>query len=126
MVSPTTRGRRNRHSKPMKASTARGGRGTRQPIPEERLKGRRLGTVSGSRGTASPVMPVKRATWDTLAEDGGLHVLGVGVEDVVVTGEPSEDHDVRFGDGTSGRSEFLTDGEIFEEDTGMSAHEGVG
>ena len=68
----------------------------------------------------------EEAVGDALAEDGSLHVIGVGVEDVVVTGETSEDHDVRFSDGASGRSELLTDGEILEEGAGMSAHEGVG
>ena len=62
MVSPTESAERKRHSKPMKASTASGDRGTRQPRPEERQSGRRSGTESGSRSVASPVTPTKRAT----------------------------------------------------------------
>jgi hypothetical protein len=42
-----------------------------------------------------------------------FHVFGVGVEDVVVAGEPGEDDDVGVGDGPSGRGEL--DGEILEE-----------
>jgi hypothetical protein len=44
-----------------------------------------------------------------------FHVFGVGVEDVVVAGEPGEDDDVGLGDGPSGKGELLADGEILEK-----------
>src|SRR5882672_1443135 len=52
IVSPIRVGFRNRHSKPMNASTTRGGWGTRQPRPEDRQSGSRSGIVPGSPGRA--------------------------------------------------------------------------
>src|SRR5262249_5636266 len=63
IVSPTRRGRRKRHSNPMKARTTRGGRGTRHPSPEERQRGRRSGTRPSSRALTSSVSPVNSVTW---------------------------------------------------------------
>ena len=45
-------GFKNRHSKPMNASTTRGGWGTRQPRPEDRQSGRSSGIVPGAPGRA--------------------------------------------------------------------------
>ena len=56
MVSPTRSGARTCHSKPMKASTASGGFGTRHPSPVVKQSGRRSGTSAASSG-GSRVMP---------------------------------------------------------------------
>ena len=50
----------------------------------------------------------------TLPELGGLHVLGVGVEHVVVAAEASEDHDVGLGDGATGRLVLLVQLDLIE------------
>ena len=52
MVSPTRTGSIACHSKPMKASTASGGCGTRQPRPVVRQSGRISGTAPASRGSS--------------------------------------------------------------------------
>src|SRR5712691_1142102 len=72
MVSPTRMGRRKRHSKPMKASTASGGRGTRHPSPEERQSGSRSGTSPGSRGAVVRASPLKSATWASVTVMPGV------------------------------------------------------
>ena len=77
---------------------------------QESVGGRRL-TASGQAVLhAEAEEPVR----DPLAEDRGLHVLGVGVQHVVVAAEPGEDDDVRLGDGPAGRGELLAELEIFE------------
>ena len=59
---------------------------------------------------------------DPLAEERGLHVLGVGVEHVVVAAQPGEDHDVGLGDGAAGRGVLLADLQVLEEDGRFGAH----
>ena len=63
---------------------------------------------------------------DALAELRGLHVLGVGVQHVVVAAEPREDHDVGLGHGAAGRGVLLADRDVLEVDGRLSAHGPLG
>ena len=51
---------------------------------------------------------------DALAEDGALHELGVGVEDVVVPRQPGERDDVRLGDGAARRQVLVAHLDVLE------------
>ena len=63
---------------------------------------------------------------DALAELRGLHVLGVGVQHVVVAAQPREDHDVGLGHGATGRGVLLADLDVLEVDDRISAHGPLG
>ncbi len=52
---------------------------------------------------------------DALAEQGRLHVLGVGVEDVVVAGQAGEQDDVGLGDRPAGGLVRLAHLDVVEE-----------
>ena len=68
----------------------------------------------------------EQSVGDALPEERGLHVLGVGVQDVVIAGEPGKDHDVRFGHRPAGRIVLLPDAKVLEREAGLSVHEAVG
>jgi hypothetical protein len=51
---------------------------------------------------------------DALTEDRLLHELGVGVQDVVVTGESGEHHDVGLGHRTPGGLVLLAELDLVE------------
>ena len=61
---------------------------------------------------------------DALAEDRLLHELGVGVQHVVVAGEPGEDHQVGLGHRAPGRLVLLAERDLLEVPT-LLAHEGA-
>ena len=84
-------------------------------------------TSSGAIRETSPcwIDRHEEAMGDALAELGGLHVLGVGVQDVVVARQPREEHDVHLGDGAAGRDELLADLDVFERQGNLSAHAGL-
>src|SRR5690349_4838395 len=71
MVSPTRVGWWKRHSKPMNASTTRGGWGTLQPRPEDRQSGIRSGIAAGSAGRLSVSEP-KSAVWVSVRVMAGV------------------------------------------------------
>src|SRR5262245_34135868 len=56
----------------------------------------------------------EQAVGDPLAEERRLHELGVGVEHVVVAGEPGEEDDVGLGDRTPWRLVLLADLDVVE------------
>ena len=68
----------------------------------------------------------EEAVGDPLAELGGLHVLGVGVEHVVVAGQPGEEDDVGLADRPARRDELLADLDVVEADRVGVAHGGIG
>src|SRR5437588_6429532 len=57
----------------------------------------------------------EQAVGDALAKDRLLHELGVGVEHVVVAGQPGEEHDVRLGHRAARRLVLLAHGDVVEE-----------
>ena len=67
----------------------------------------------------------EKAVGDALTELGGLHVLGVRVQDVVVPGQAREEHDVHLGDGAAGRDKLLADLDVLERQRNLSAHAGL-
>src|SRR5436190_46710 len=81
------------------------------PEPDERERRVRLGSA---REQARLDRQPEEAVGDPLAEDRLLHELGVGVEHVVVAGQPREDHDVRLGDGPSRRLVLLAQLDVVE------------
>ncbi len=102
MVSPILIGPLNFHRRPAKAS---GGVGRHGPAEEPRLDGQ-----------------AEKAVGDPLAEDGSLHELGVGVEDVVVAGQSREHHDVRLGDRAAGRLVLLANRYLIKKTTRVRGH----
>ncbi len=68
----------------------------------------------------------EQAVGDALAEQRRLHVLGVGVEHVVVAAQAREDHEVGLGHGAAGRGVLLAELDILEVDDRLAAHGGLG
>src|SRR6266704_3600251 len=63
---------------------------------------------------------------ERIAQDRLLHELGVGVEHVVVAGQPGEEDDVGLGHRSPGRLELLTDLDLLEVAPAARRHVRVG